>query len=165
MKIRTLFALALSALSLTCHAADIEFEKVVLLQPDFVLQEHGVDVGEFAAFIKSTQVATTNAWKASKLPASSGFVVVAVREGGKVNAWLDVQPDVPAQSETKTIQAIRSLAPFNVRHGTVLFALQFSAAGAKVKADAMPNPKAWRTAAKTRAGPIEVEDLVKLVWP
>jgi len=165
MKIRTLFAIGLSVLSLTSHAAEIEFERVVLLQPDFILQERGMKVEEFARFIKSAQDATTNAWKTSKLPASSGFVVVAVREGGKVNAWLDVQPEVPAAAETKAIQAVRSLVPFNVSHGTVLFALQFSTGGAKAKADAMPNPKEWRAVAKTQTGPVEAEHLVKLVWP
>lgn len=162
---RFLIAILLAVMSQASHASEVQFEGVVLLQPDFVLQERGLEVSEFAGFIKSVQDAAVNTWKPSKLPAGSGFIVVAVREGGKVNAWLDFKPEVPAPEEARVLDAIRALAPFKVKKGTVLFALDVSLDGAKNAKGALPNPKAWRAAAKGRPGPTEAEQLVDLVWP
>lgn len=162
---RLFFTLLLSLMSFTSQASEVRFGGLVLLQPEYVLQERGLNVQEFVDFVKSAQASTVNAWKHSKLPASSGFIVVAVREGGKVNAWFDLQPEGSTSEETRALQAIKTVTPFKFNKGTVVFAMEVSLNGATKAKGSMPNPKAWTEAAKARPGPIEAEELVDLVWP
>ncbi len=95
-----------------------------MLQPDSVLEERGVLTMDFDDFVKSAQTSTANIWKNTKLPESSGFLVLAVRAGGKVNAWLDMEPELPVSVESPTIQRLRSLPGFYVTNGTIVFAIK-----------------------------------------
>ena len=75
---RQLIALAVIFISYTCHAADTRFGTLVLMQPDFVLQQRGLDAKEVASFAKSAQATAAKAWKKPTLPSSSGCLVLAV---------------------------------------------------------------------------------------
>jgi hypothetical protein len=167
-----LVALAILALSACSHLSmmsspntDTKFGAVVMLQPDSVIEDRGVLTMDFADFIKSAQTSTANLWKNTKLPPSSGFLVFAVRAGDKVNAWLDMEPELPASVENQTIQRLRSLPGFDVIKGTIVFAVKLSINGAPETPRETPLPKEWAAVLKSKPLPADTESLVQLVWP
>ena len=162
---RILFPLSLCLMSFVSNAADTKFGGIVLLQPDFVLQEKGINVQDFANFIRAVQAQTEKEWKTENLPSSTGFLVVAVREGKKVNSWLDMEPAIPAEVEKRTRQLLSASEGFHVSRGTVVFAIKTSVNGASETSRQTPMPKEWQAAMKSRLLPVETENLVKLVWP
>lgn len=162
---RSLFTLlALLAPSL-CHSAETNFGGLVLLQPEYVLQQRGISAQEFVSFVKAAQAITTEAWRKQRLPKTSGFLVFAVRAGGKVNAWLDMEPAISNEIEIKTLQLLRSQTGFPVSSGTIVFAIKVSINGANETSRQMPFPKAWKVAVEGKAGSVEIENLVNMVWP
>ncbi len=136
-----------------------------MLQPDSVLEERGVLTMDFDDFVKSAQTSTANIWKNTKLPKSSGFLVLAVRAGGKVNAWLDMEPELPVSVESPTIQRLRSLPGFYVTNGTIVFAIKLSINGAPETSRQTPLPKEWVVVLKSKSLPADTESLVQSVWP
>ncbi|MDR2012515.1 MAG: hypothetical protein LBQ20_05640 [Rhodanobacter sp.] len=157
--------LLLLAVSAICTAAELKTGGVVLLQPDQSLQQKGFVVSDLANYIRQVQAASISAVQPSQLPPSSGFVVVAVRAGGKSNAWLDISPSLPPELEQAFIQGLRQIPPFHVSNGTVLFGIQVMVNGAAPPTKKIPNPAAWQKAAATLKNPIEVENLVQVLWP
>lgn len=151
--------------STLCSAGELRSDGVVLLQPDFALQEKGVEVSDLANYIKDTEAVSADAVKPSEVPPSSGFLVLAVREGNLSNAWLDMSPALPAGIEKNLIHSVRMLKPFKVDKGTVIFALKISINGAPETEKNLPYPEVWRKTASALKGPIDVESLVKAVWP
>ena len=155
----------LSMMTSASSNTDTKFGAVVMLQPDSVLEERGVLTIDFADFVKSAQTSTANIWKNTKLPESSGFLVLAVRAGGKVNAWLDMEPELPVSVESPTIQRLRSLPGFYVTNGTIVFAIKLSINGAPETSRQTPLPKEWAVVLKSKSLPADTESLVQLVWP
>ena len=167
-----LVALAILALGACGHLSmmtssntDTKFGAVVMLQPDSVIEDRGILTMDLADFIKSAQTSTANMWKNTKLPESSGFLVFAVRGTGKVNAWLDMEPELPASVESLTIQRLRSLPGFDVTKGTIVFAIKLSINGAPETSRETPLPKEWAAVLKSKTLPADTESLVQLVWP
>ncbi|MBI3716416.1 MAG: hypothetical protein HY255_10525 [Betaproteobacteria bacterium] len=148
-----------------CLSAEATFGALVLLQPESVLEQRGISVQEFAKFVKTAQAITTEAWREPQLPKSSGFLVLAVRSGGKINAWLDMEPALPREIETKTLKLLRSQTGFAVSSGTIVFAIKTSLPGAIESARQTPFPAEWKAALQSKGNPVEIENLVNLVWP
>lgn len=163
MKLITLFLAAMA--STFCKATELKMGGVVLMQPEYVLQERGIAASDLADYIRSAQAASENALRAVKLPPSSGFLVLAVREGNKSNAWTDFHPVLPVMAEDRLIQAIRKIPPFKVANGTVIFAVQLMVNGAAAPVEPLPRPAAWLKAMENSNASMEVEELVRVVWP
>lgn len=162
---KRLMPLCALLLSMTAPAATLNTGDVVLLQPDAALQQKGLDIDGFAHYVKAAQALAVAAALPVALPPASGFVVMAVRAGNRSNAWVDIQPALPTAVEQQLLQNLRKLPPFHVTNGTVLFAIQVMVNGAAPPAKPYPQPQAWQAVAATRTEPVEVEELVQLVWP
>lgn len=147
------------------HTAKVEFGAIMLLQPDHVLQQRGIDLQAFSAYLTSSQASVQQQLSAMKLPPSAGFLVHAVRPGDKVNAWFDMDPALPASQAEQVLAALRAVPGFPVGNGTVLFASQLSINGAPETTRQMPFPKEWKAAAQSNTGPVDIEQLLKTVWP
>jgi hypothetical protein len=155
----------LSVFASMTHAAESKFGTLVLLQPESVLQERELNIEEFATFIKAAQTSAELVWKTRELTPSSGFLVIAVREGGKVNAWVDFEPALPQKVDSATTKAIRFVPAFHVSKGTVVFAIKVAINGASETKRQTPMPKEWKSVSKSQLLPVELENLVKLAWP
>lgn len=160
-----ILAIGLMLCASLCSAADLASGTYVLLQPDEELQKKELNVQDFASSAKAAESAATNTLKPLKLGRSTGFIVFAVREGKRSNAWLDLKPALPAAVEAKVIASIRSIPPFHVANGTVVFALKIMINGAPETDEQSPFPAAWRTVMASNKEPVEAEALVKLIWP
>lgn len=145
------------------QAAEVSLQSLVLLQPDFVLQERISDVNAFADFTKRAEKSFQQMLIPEKLPPSSGYMVLAVRSKDQVNVWFDMEPMLPNALEIRLKQHIRKTVGTPVTGGTAIVAISLSINGAKAP-EQMPNPKEWRDAAKANGKVIEAEDLVDLVW-
>lgn len=148
-----------------CLAAELTSGRIVLLQPDESLKQKGIVVTELANYIKLTQSVASAVLNPVETEPASGFLVIAIREGNKSNAWLDFSPPLPPAIELKLINEIRNIPPFKVLKGTVIFAIGFNVNGSTLSPEKFPSPVAWQKVASKQNAPIEVEQLVELVWP
>ena len=139
-------------------------QSIVLLQPDFVLKERVPSIDSLSGYIKAVQAATEATMGREAPSPASGFVVLAVRPGGRSMVWLDFQPALPDAVARRLTEAIQSVPPFEARGGVVVFALNATLWDAPA-AQGFPNPSAWRKAMEGRSEPMEIGDLVDQVWP
>ena len=137
---------------------------VVLLQPERVIEAR-ITADKLAPYLKQVDTAATRAFTAAKaVPASGGFVVVAMRPGERSTFWLDFNPPLPqavAQQLLAGAQAVRVPA---VRGGTIVMALTYGVGGGKAPAHPVPSPAEWTAAYKAAGKPLEIGDLVDRIW-
>jgi len=139
-------------------------ENILLLQPDFVLKERAPSVPALSEYIKAVQSAAENALADEQPYPASGYLVLAVRPGGKSMVWLDFKPGLPESSAAKLRAAILAVPAFEARGGVVVFALNSSLWDSPGSQD-FPNPPEWSKAMEGRSEPMEIGDLVDKVWP
>lgn len=160
-----LLGLMISLANIASAETSYEVQKIVLLQPDFVMQRR-IEPKVLAPYIASLNIAAEKAFAAEKYQPTGGFLVVAVRPGNQSAAWLDFQPALPLKVDEKIIARLRSVPPPQVREGPVVFAIRVSLDGWSSPQDqTMPHPTAWSKEANRAGQPIEVGDLVDRVWP
>ena len=129
------------------------------------MQSMALDVKQVGDYLLTGHALVERAIKSARLQPSSGFIVYAIREGGRSNAWLDMQPPLPPKLEAAIIQSLRAMKPFPVANGTALIAEKVMINGAVEPVGHVPNPAAWRAVMASHHEPVELEALVKLVWP
>jgi hypothetical protein len=139
-------------------------ENIVLLQPDFVLKERAPSVPALSEYIKAVQAAAGSALAGEQPHPASGHLVLAVRPGGQSMVWLDFKPELPESSAARLRTAILAVPAFEARGGVVVFALNSSLWGVPAS-QGFPNPREWSKAMEGRSDPIEIGDLVDMVWP
>lgn len=138
---------------------------VVLLQPDFVLQERVPDVPALSNYIKAIEGAASSAVQSNaEVAPTGGFIVVAVKPGEKSNIWLDFKPALQAQTAAAIQSAAKSVPPPTVEKGVVVFALKVGLWGGSAPAATAPSPAEWNAAARAAGRPIETGALVEMIW-
>jgi hypothetical protein len=156
MQIRTIFSLLLGiALAASVRSAtDFERDRVFLYQPDADLRARLESVEDLTAYIKRLQAAGTSFFASEQKPESLD-VVVGVKPGKRVKIWF-ISSRRPSQD--KELRALRrkleAVRPCSVRGGAVVFALNWTIAGAKPiakrKAESpFPIPEEWRNAGQS----------------
>jgi len=160
-------AFALGAAS-SAHAVE------PLLQHDVVLLEKGdvierrVDGGSdaMAAYLKTLGQAAAETIRAhpSQIP-SAGFIVVAVRPGGKTHTWFDFKPALAEATAAALTQAVEKTPTMTVRSGDIVFALRVSVWSDKPPKAYAPAPQEWKDAARDMHPKPDVDTLVDMVWP
>jgi hypothetical protein len=139
--------------------------RAVLLQPDALYRERVANADMLAAYIRTVQkVVKEQVEKSSEQPPSTGFIVVALRPGQRSNAWLDVEPALPAELGQELIAAVRGILPLRVNKGPVVFALKVGLWGGKETARTLPNPAEWKVVEQQNMLPLETGELVEKVW-
>jgi len=139
-------------------------ESVVLLQPQFVFEERAPSVQLLSDYIKSVQTAAQQALEGEAPYPASGYLVLAVRPGGRSMVWLDFQPSLPEPVASKLRAAILAVPAFEARKGVVVFALNSSLWNSPAR-QGFPKPPEWIEAMKGHDKPMEIGDLVDKVWP
>lgn len=150
-----------------CHAQrPFEQRGITMLQTEKVFFERVVGMGAFEVYVKDLVDAVDDA--VVKLPKGSptgGFLVVAVKPGGRSRVWLDVATP-PADDVAKAIvSAAQNVYPLSVKNGVVLFAIKLSLWGGEPPKGMVPRPKEWESEAERAGGSIELSELVLRVWP
>jgi hypothetical protein len=163
--LRFIAFLLLSLASVTTFAATpYKTESIMLLQPDFVLQERTSSVEALSNYIKAVQAASESVLVKEPPSPTGGYLVLAVRPGGQSMTWLDFQPTLPTPLADRLKTAILAVPPFQARKGVVVFALKVSLWDAPL-IQSFPNPTEWSKAMEGRDEPMEIGDLVDKVWP
>ena len=158
---RTFFLLFI----LVCHASNAQAKEafhtfnLVLLQPDFVLQERVPDVAELSNYIKGIERSVSHAIQTkSEFPPVGGFIVVAIKPHEKSNIWLDFAPALKPQVATSIQLAAKSVQPPKIRNGAVVFAIKIGLWGGPEPKKTAPSPDEWKAAAK-KAGRLLVQSV------
>ena len=73
---------------------------------------------------------------------------MAVRDDGKIKAWIDSDAEVPADVAKTMLKVAQNTKPFPVKKGAVIFSLGFATDGADLPADKVPFPNDWKQVAK-----------------
>ena len=141
-------------------------QSLMMLQPDFVLQNRVGGAQPLASYIESLNTAAeSDLLKLATPTPASGFVVVAVRPGGATKVWLDLSPALPPSVDAHLRSTLGAVAPFRAKNGVVVFAINVSIWNAAPSTKQWPRPTEWVEATEHLTGPIEIGDLVNRVWP
>lgn len=135
---------------------------VQLLQPESVLGER-TSADELADYIQRTESAVRETIRASSGSARSGYLILAVRAGGRRKAWTDFDP--ADASDAAIIRAVEALTAPKVSHGTVLIALALQIRGGAAPERRVPSPPAWQAVMQERNETFSLEQVVEIVWP
>ncbi|MEO8673768.1 MAG: hypothetical protein ABI411_20865 [Tahibacter sp.] len=139
-------------------------EGIVLLQPEFLLQER-VTVDDLGNYIKAVVAAATATLATeNNLTPSAGFLVFAIRPEGTSKTWLDFNPALPAALDARLRAALDAVPPCKTQRGVVVFAIDSSLSGAS-SLQREPAPAEWKKALKTPTEKVEIAELMDRVWP
>ena len=73
--------------------------------------------------------------------------MIAVRDDGKIKAWLDTDDAVPPAIISAMMSVAENTRAFAVKNGAAVFALGFGVDGADLPVDKMPFPNEWKKVA------------------
>ena len=136
---------------------------VILLQPDPVLQARVPDIDALAAYIQALQ-AQARVSVPGPGAANSGFIVVALRPGGRSNAWLDFDDPLNEGVSEALVKRLRAVTVPPVQGGAVVFALKVGIWGGKESSRVAPAPAEWRDAAAKAGHALEPGELALSIW-
>ena len=140
---RFLIALTLF-LPLLGHAANAEYLKVYLMQPKPVMLAKMNGIEDMDRYVKEIEVNINK--KLAEMPSNPawGFIVVGVREDGKIKAWVDTDDNISKEVSTTMINVTENTKSFAVKSGAVVFALGFGINGAALPEEKSPFPTDWK---------------------
>ena len=139
-------------------------ENIMLLQPEFLLEERVPSVNQLSDYIKAVQNAAGSALSGVAQSPTSGQLVIAVRPGGESKVGLDFVPALPEPTATALRRALEAVPPFKARGGVVVFSLNSTLWGAP-PSSRPPAPTEWTEAMKGHTEPEEIGSLVERLWP
>jgi hypothetical protein len=143
MFVRT-FVCLMMLLPLAGNAANAEYLKVVLMQPKQIMMAKMDGIDGLDKYVKEVEV-NINKKIAEIAPAPAwGFLVFAVREDGKIKAWVDTDDTISPAISSAMIAVAEGTKSFVVKSGAVVFALGFGIDGADLPVDKMPFPVEWK---------------------
>jgi hypothetical protein len=94
-------------------------------------------------------------------------LVIAVRDDGKIKAWLDTDDAIPAAVASTMVSIAEGTKAFAVKKGAAVFALGFGVDGADLPIDKMPFPNEWKkvaTCTNEDCKEKDAEDIVLKTW-
>lgn len=148
------------------RAADVEFHMIRFFDPTPVVKQRVNDTTALGEYLKKSQAAVRQKMRDYRLAPSAGFLVLAVRADGRTNAWLDMVQPLPKKVEIAVIKAARKIAPFPVKSGTLLVALDMTINGGFIPENVSPYPQEWLDYANNchACGELDAETIVSKVW-
>lgn len=160
-------AAVLLLLPLASHAANAAYLRIFLMQPKEVMLQKLNGVDEMDQYVK--EVERTINKEISALPEQQawGFLVMAVREDGKVKAWVDTDDAVPATIATAMVNVAQKTKAFTVKNGAAVFSLGFALDGAELPVNKMPFPTEWKDVANCTnedCAEKNIEEIVLKSW-
>lgn len=164
MRSITLFFAAWLCASSVQAAGGLTAGGVVLLQPERVIGER-ITADKLAPYLKQVDTAAARAFTGAKaVPASGGFVVVAMRPGEQSRFWLDFNPPLPQAVAKQLLAGVQGVRVPAVKGGSIVLALTYGVGGGTAPAHPVPSPVEWTAAYKAAGKPLEIGDLVDRIW-
>ena len=148
MKILRNLALLLMLLPTLSTAAEVSYLKIHLMQPKDLIENKIGSIDEMSRYIKQVEVGISDKLASISSNPTWGFLVIAVRNDGKIKAWLDTDEQVLPSITTAMIEIAQTTNSFPVNAGAVIFSLGFAINGADIPPNTMPFPNEWKTVSK-----------------
>lgn len=130
-------------------------QRILLLQPEEVLQARTESIPEFAKYIEQAQKIIQPYLK----DLSEGFITIAVRANGEQRFWFDFNQPLAKDVQLSIHQELQELFPFDVYDGIILIAIQYYYGEPKF---IIPNPIEWQNAPKFDG--MDIEELILSIW-
>jgi hypothetical protein len=139
---------------------------VTLLMPQGEITARVDNAQALAGYIEAvnTAVAKVVEDRRDKTPMAGG-IFIAIRTGGKSRAWVQFGPGANRDLDAAIITSVQSVSPCTVKDGDVIFALLVSLWGAPPTNGTGPVPLAWTEVIQKSDRSVDVEDVVKALWP
>jgi hypothetical protein len=126
------------------NAANAEYLKVYLMQPKPVMIAKMGGIDDLDRYVKEVELNINKKLATMTSTPAWGFLVVGVREDGKIKAWVDTDDNIPPAISSAMIEVAEGTKSFAVKPGAVVFALGFGIDGAGLPADKAPFPVEWK---------------------
>ncbi|MFZ6641163.1 hypothetical protein ACO0LL_15545 [Undibacterium sp. TC4M20W] len=162
---KLLLATLLLCISTLTQAAETRFDSVYFFQSQAELEKKGINVDTFGRYTRALQTQIYKALKKVKMPASAGYLVVAIRSDGEVTCWLDMTPAVDAYYDNQIYETIKKIPPVDVQSGILVFGIKMAIDTAVHTKKTIPAPADWAEAKKKLNDPNNIEELVLSLWP
>lgn len=130
-------------------------QRILLLQPEEVLQARVESIPELAQYLEQAQKIIQPHLK----DLCEGSIVIAVRADGEQRFWFDFSPPLARDVQLLIHRGLQKLFSFDVYDNVVLIAIQYYHDEPKF---IMPNPIEWQKAEKFDG--MSLEELVLSVW-
>ena len=148
---------------LTCAATEIEFLTIHLMQPRHVVERKTDGIEGLSTYIKTVEKRIIKRLSDKKTSPTWGYLVMAVRDDGKINAWIDSDDQVPEPVERIMLDTARNTKAFTVKKGVLVFALGFATNGASTPVGLSPFPEAWKKAVNCKNDDCRGKDIEAVV--
>lgn len=157
------FALLAMLFPMVASAADIEYLTINLLQPQAVIMKKVGNIEGLSTYVKKIETDIRSKLASSDTQSAWGFLVIAVRDDGKIKAWLDTDDAVAADTAKTMVDIAENTAGFAVNNGAVVLALGFGIGGVALPQDKVPFPTDWKTLSKCTNEDCQQQDIEALV--
>jgi hypothetical protein len=148
---------------MAASAAGIEYLTINLMQPKNVIMKKIGNVDGMSSYVKQIETDITSKLSSSDTQSAWGYLVIAVRNDGKIKAWLDTD-DVVAPDVAKTMVDIaENTTAFAVNDGAVVISLGFGLGGAALPPNVLPFPVEWKALSKCINEDCQQQDVEALV--
>jgi hypothetical protein len=143
-----------------------QLQSIMLLQPDFILAERLESTQNLADYIENVEKISDKSLASIKSPKpTSGFIVFALRPGGKSKVWFDLSPSLPSVIESRFRADLEAIAPAHIKNNVVIFAVNVSLWGASPSKKFTPSPIEWKKAFRGSEEDMEIDKIVDRIWP
>lgn len=161
------FAFLLLLLPLVSNAAQANYLMIKYMQPKLAMEERLDNIDGIAKYIKQVEVDINK--KISETPSMPtwGFLVIAVREDGKIKAWIDSDVEVSPEITKSMIDVAQNTQAFLVNKGAIVFTIGFDIGNIGLPPLTMPFPVEWKKVAACTNDDclnVDVEDIVLKSW-
>lgn len=162
-----MLAFLLMSLPLACNAANVDYLMIKMMQPKKVVEQKTGSIDEMARYIKEVEVDINTRLSGVASNAAWGFLVVAVRDDGKIKAWIDTDDRIPESVSSSMVAVAQNARSFPVKSGAVVFALGFGIDGAGLPPNTLPFPVEWKQTTHCNnedCADLDVEKIVLDTW-
>jgi hypothetical protein len=133
-----------------CSAAEIDYLKINLMQQRELILQKMDGIEGMSRYIKATEVDIHKKLSGLDAAPAWGYLVIAVRNDGKIKAWVDSDDQIAPPVQKTMIDVAEGTQSFHVKSGAVVFALGFGINGADIPPNVMPFPDEWKRISKCR---------------
>lgn len=158
-----LLAFLVMLFPMAASAADIEYLSINLMQPKNVIMKKVGNIDGLSTYVKKIETDIKSKLASSDTQSAWGFLVIAVRNDGKIKAWLDTDDAVAADTAKSMVDIAENTPAFAVNNGAVVLSLGFGIGGAALPPNTVPFPTDWKTLSKCNNEDCQQQDVEALV--
>lgn len=157
------FALLLMLFPLACSATQANYLMIKLMQPKEVIEAKIDGIDGMSQYIKQVEVDINKQLANIEATQSWGFLVIAVRNDGKIKAWIDTDVEIPPSIANTMIDIAKNSKSFSVNAGAVVFAIGFDIGDVGLPPYTMPFPNDWKKVANCTNDDCQNKDVESIV--